>query len=121
MIELVKAEKSENSGQLWMTIFIDAQAAGIKYRSEAARASSEIGKRLTALSEAVTGGADHGPVEQEFREYLREVLFRHYVDVIAINDFIYESRQAFIKYKENVVLAGFNMEYKYYGEVEEDV
>ena len=121
MIKLVKVEKAESSGQIWMTSFIDAKAAGIKVRHDAALAENEIGKRLVAQSQAVTGRRDTDEIEQEFREYLRDGLFKHYVDILSINDYIYESRQVFIQYRQNIVLAGFNMVYKYSGKVEEDV
>lgn len=117
MIKLVNVEKAE-SGQLWLTSFIDATAAGIKVRHEAALVENEISKRFVVLSKAVADRRDTGIIEQEFREYLRDGLFKHYVDVLSINDYVYETRQAFIKYRENVILVGFNTIYKYYGRME---
>jgi len=119
MIKLSNVETSD-SGQLWMVTHIDAKAADIHVRRDAATAENELSKRLVALSNAVNSSRDTDMIEQDMREYMREVLFRHYVDVLSINDYIYDARQAFIQYKQNVILAGFNMMYKYYGEVEEN-
>lgn len=124
MIKLSKAEKAETTGQLYMTILIDAKAAGIINRGRKNVAEQSIGRHLVFLSQAVTAKEDTGSIEQEFKEYLCESLFKHYVDVISINDFIYNSRQTFHEYKDNIVLAGFHMMYEYlndYKREEEDV
>lgn len=115
MIKLIKVEKAEESGQIWMTTMIDAKAARIDVRADAGKIENEIGKRLVALSQAVTTNSDYDPIEQDFREYLRDDLFKHYVDILSINDYIYGARQTFIFFKENIILAGFHMVYKYYG------
>jgi hypothetical protein len=114
MIKLTDVEKVEaGSGQIYITVLIDAKAAEIPRKNSKGDVEREIDKRLVRLSQAVTARRDTDNVEQEFREYLKEVLFKHYMDPVAINDFIYDSRQVFIRYRENIVLAGFQISHKY--------
>lgn len=124
MIKLLKAEKVETTGQIYMTILIDAKAASITSRNHKNITEKNVGQHLVRLSQVITAKRDTNTVEQEFKEYLCECLFKHYVDIISINDFIYDSKQSFSKYKDNIMLAGFHMLYEYlndYEKEEEDV
>ena len=113
MIKLSKVESAETTGQIYLTIVVDAKTANIKSRECKNAAEQCIGHHLVLLSQAVTAKKHTDIIEQAFKKYLCDNLFKHYVDIISINNFIYNSREVFREYKDNIMLAGFNMTYEY--------
>lgn len=115
MIKLLKAEKNTNTGQVYLTIQIDAGTANIKSGNKKGIVQIEISKRMAWLYNAVTGKRDMSvdEVAQSLKDYLCNELFIHYVDRIAIGNFIYELVLLFKQEKEAMVLAGYSTTYEY--------
>ena len=112
MIRLSNVEKAD-SGQIYITVLMDAKAAGILDRKMKGEVERNIDKRLVALSNSINLKRNTDLLEQEFREYLKENLFKHYFDPIAINDFVYDSREVFKRYRESIILVGFQIVHVY--------
>lgn len=120
MIKLVNVTLSEASSALYLKIQLDAEAADIHNQKAKAKAEQCIGKKLVTLSNAIRNGAATDGIEQGMREFFRERFFRHFVDVISINDFIYDMRVNFIKYKKNIALAGYETTFEFLNYVEKE-
>ena len=113
MIGLIEVEKSSSNSQIYFTIQIDAKRAVIKDSQGKGKVQNIIDKKIASFAAAVTNNKDTDPIEQGLREYLRDDLFKHYVDIISINDFIYDLKKALRTFKQNIALAGYKTSYKY--------
>jgi len=113
MIWLTKIEKSESNNQVYFTVLVDAKYADIKDSKKKGLAQGELDKKIASLAAVVTGSGDIDPVIQEFKEYLSEDLFKRFLDMIAINDFLYDLKTAIKFLRENIVLAGYKTSYVY--------
>jgi len=120
MIRLTEIERSDNNNQLYFTIRIDAKLAAIKTTSHKSEAERNINKKIAALASAVTSKQDVDPIIQDFKEYLSEYLFKHYVDIVAINEFLYNLKIMLRIFKDNIILAGYKVSFKYDNYLGED-
>lgn len=113
MIRLAKTEKSTSSSQIYLTIQIDAKRASIRDIQKKGEVQSNIDKKLNSFAGDITCGRNTDSIEQEFREYLRYDLFKHYVDIVSINDFVYDLKITLKTFRENIGLAGYKTSYEY--------
>lgn len=120
MIRLLSDEVSVGSGEVCILVSFDAKAARIEDKKAKGRAQTRITRHLTLISNRINQGKSTDDLEQSFREYLRDVMFSHYVDMVSINDFVYDCRKIFTEYRENITLAGFKVDYKVYNYEGED-
>lgn len=127
MIKLLNTEKSTTSGQIYFTIQIDARAANIKSVYKKGLVQIEMSKRIAWLCNAVTGRrkavVSIDEAAQSLKDYLCNELFTHYVDRVAIGNFIYEIVLLFKQEREALTLAGYSTTYEYLnyeGEDEEE-
>lgn len=120
MIRLLSDEVAESSGEVCIVVSFDAKAARIEDKETKGRAQTKITRHLTLISNRINQGKSTDDLEQTFREYLRDVMFRHYVDMVSINDFLYDCVKVFTEYRENITLAGFKVDYNVYNYEGED-
>lgn len=113
MIKLLSAKKEETNNQLYLTIQIDAKAADIISQDQKGIVGNEISKHLVILSNAITLNGNVDYIEQEFRKFLRDILFKHYVNMTSINDFIYDIKKIFVAFRDNVIMAGYSTIYEF--------
>lgn len=113
MIWLTKSEVEPNTGRIGFTIKIDAKAARIDETSKVKRVQIKLDKKINDFSNDIRRNRDYSEYEQDLKEYLCNDLFRYSINIIAVNDFIYDLKTNILKYSENIAIAGFSITYVY--------
>jgi len=113
MIWLTKVEKSMHTGQIDFLVCIDAKAACIKDSPRMKVVQRDLDKRINAFTIDVRKKRDYNESEEKLKSYLCDDLFRHSVDIIAVNDFIYDLKKNTLDFSQNISLAGHSTSYIY--------
>jgi len=108
------------SGHVFIGITLDASAAHLHSPSGLGRATSVLDEHIAKFSDAAIHGRTTDYIEQEFKEYLRDVLFVHYYDPVSINNFVYDLKNVFLEFSLNIVLAGYKITYGFKNYIDED-
>jgi len=118
MIRLSSVTLSEASSALYLKIQLDAKSADIHTQKAKIKAEQCINKKFIKLSNAINNRDSTDGIEQGMREFFRERFFKHFVDIISINNFIYDMKINFIKYRKNIALAGYETTFEFLNYVE---
>lgn len=114
MIWFTGSNVDVNVGSVNFTIRIDAKAARISESGKMRKAQLALDKRITDLvNDLRNSRRDYSEYEQKLKEYLCNDLFKYGINVIAVNDFIYDLKINILKFSENIALAGFSTNYEY--------
>ena len=113
MIWLTGVEKSMHTGQIDFCVCIDAKAAAIKESPRMRAVQHDLDKLINNFTIDVRKKRDYNESEEKLKNYLCENLFRYSVDIIAVNDFIYDLKKGILDYSENICLAGYSVSYVY--------
>ena len=114
MIWLTKSEIESNTGRLWFTIKIDVKAARLVEVLEIKKVQMTLDKKINDLSNDLRIHGDYySKEEQDLKEYLCDVLFKYSINLVAINDFIYDLRVNILKHAKNIAIAGLTIMYCY--------
>ena len=113
MIWLTKIEKSTQTGRIDFWICIDAKAAAIKDSPRMKIVQRDLDKRINNFTIDVRKERDYNESEEELKKYLCEDLFKYSIDIIAVNNFIYDLKTYILKFAQNISLAGYSTSYIY--------
>lgn len=113
MIWLTESSIEASIGRINFIIRIDAKAARIEDSSKMGSVQEALNSKILGFSNDIRDKKDYSEYEQELKEYLCNDLFKYGIDVVAVNDFIYDLRINIIKFSENISITGFSIDYKY--------
>lgn len=113
MIWLTKSEIDTNIGRINFTIRIDAKAARISESKKMGKIQSALNSKIDAFSNDLRRGRDFSEYEQALKEYLCNEVFKYGINIVAVNDFIYDIRLSILKFSKNIAIAGLIISYEY--------
>lgn len=115
MIWLTKLEIATQTDRVEFTVCVDASAAGIRDRVKMRLVEHELDKKIDVFSVGVRRGENYNEGEQGLKNYLCDDLFKYGigVDVVAINNFIYNLKINILRFTENMGIAGYLIIYQY--------
>ena len=111
MIYFIKT-KQNSAGLVCFIIKIDAAAAKIENRDKKQYIESGLNIRIIRLSYEIREGLG-AKSEDDLRDFLRNELFTHYVDMNIIENFITNVKNQCVKYANDITEIGLDVLYEY--------